>query len=61
MEELSPVRENGNLYIPKSLRINDENIKYYAEIELQFIKRKRIKSPKIKNKVKWVNEKESDI
>ena len=59
--ELSPVRENGNLYIPKSLRINDENIKYYAEIELQFIKRKRIKSPKIKNKVKWVNEKESDI
>lgn len=61
--ELSPIKENANLYTPKSLRINDGNVKYYSEIELKFIKRKRIKSPKVKKKVKWVDkkEKESDI
>ncbi|MBS6245514.1 MAG: hypothetical protein KH542_10710 [Streptococcus sp.] len=56
--EMSPSKKSDSLYIPRSLRINDENIKYYSAIDLQFTGRTRIRSPKKKNKVTWTDKKE---
>ena len=45
-------REQGNLYFPRSLKINDNSIKNCKEIKLQLVDKKRFKPTKAR-KVNW--------
>lgn len=46
--ELSEIA-NTNIYIPKSLKINDRHLESCCEIDMKFVKSERIRTPKKKN------------